>query len=323
MSNVLITGVNGQVGSYQADLQLAEGNTVFGLIRRTANPNLENITQCLTNPKFNLIVGDITDASGMCELFRTIKPDYCYHYAAQSHVHVSFSGPASTLDINIGGTLNLLEAIRHFSPLTKFFFAASSEMFGSEKGSPMGQNEETPFMPNSPYATSKVAGFHLVRNYRESYGIFALSGITFNTESPRRGLQFVTRKITNYLGRYKAGLTKDKLQLGNLSAKRDWGFAGDTALAAYLLMKLEQPQDCVIATNETFSIYDFIHVAFGIAGLPTNLIEVSNKLFRPNEVHYLCGDYAKLAGLTGWSPSVRFFELVELMLKADMEKYAK
>lgn len=328
MSRILITGVTGQVGSYQADLQLGAGHEVWGIARRISSPNLTNISAHTDNPNFHLITCDLTDPSGLNKIFSDVQPDSCYHYAAQSFVKSSFDNPNSTMEINVMGTLNLLESIRYFSPQTKFFFAASSEMYGSEQGKKhqwgtLGeinrQDEKTPFMPNSPYATSKLAGFHLVKNYRESYNIFALSGITFNTESPRRGKEFVTRKITDYLGRFKNGKTSEKLKLGNLSAKRDWGYALDSARAAEMLLKLDAPQDCVIATGETWSIQQFVDLAFEIAGLPKDLIEIATEFFRPNEVPYLCGNYNLLHKLTGWTPSISFPELVKLMVESDIK----
>lgn len=325
---VLITGITGQVGSYQADLQLQGGNKVIGLIRRTSTPNYRNIGHLLENPNLELVVGDLLDPSGIAHLFNKYQIDECYHYAAQSFVATSFSGPQSTIEINILGTLNILEAIRHFSNFTKMFFAGSSEMFGASMGDlqtdgVFRQTENTQFLPNSPYAISKVAGHQLVRNYRDSYGLFVCSGITFNTESPRRGIEFVTRKITNYVANFAKSPNKifPKLQLGNLNAKRDWGFALDCAKAAQCMLGLPSAQDFVIATGQTHSISYFLDLAFKHVGIEDwqPYVEVSSKFFRPSEVNYLCGDASKLREVTRWKPSVSLDGLVSMMVDSDIK----
>jgi GDPmannose 4,6-dehydratase len=246
-----------------------------------------------------------------------VRPDECYHLAAQSFVHYSFEDAFSTINANINGTLHILSAIKEKAPDCKFYFAATSEMFGKVKESP--QNENTPFHPRSPYGISKVAGFDLVRNYRESYGLFGCNGILFNHESPRRGFEFVTRKITSTAARIKNGLAKE-LRLGNLAAKRDWGYAGDYVYAMWLMLQQDEPDDYVIATNETHSVKEFIQLAFDYVGLNwEDYVVVDEQFYRPAEVTLLQGDYSKGKEKLKWEPKLRFEEIVKLMVDADMK----
>ena len=247
-----------------------------------------------------------------------IKPDECYHLAAQSFVSYSFEDEFSTINSNINGTHYILSAIKELAPHCKFYFAASSEMFGNAKETP--QNENTPFHPRSPYGISKVAGFDLTRNYREAYGLFACNGILFNHESPRRGFEFVTRKITSAVAEIKVGLTR-KLKLGNLDAKRDWGFSGDYITAMWLMLQQRKPDDYVIATGETHTVKEFVKLAFGYAGLNwKQYVEIDKDLYRPAEVNILMGDYSKARRRLGWKPKVKFEQLVKMMVDADLER---
>jgi len=253
----------------------------------------------------------------MFNVVEKVKPDECYHLAAQSFVSYSFEDEFSTINTNINGAHFILSAIKQKAPECRFYFAASSEMFGKAKETP--QNEETPFHPRSPYGISKVAGFDLTRNYREAYGLFACNGILFNHESPRRGYEFVTRKISNGAARIKLGL-ESELRLGNLEAKRDWGFAGDYVRAMWLMLQQDEPDDYVIATNEAHSVKEFVELAFSSAGLDWNdYVVVDEKFYRPADVHVLRGDYSKGKRKLGWEPTIRFNELVEMMVEADLK----
>jgi GDPmannose 4,6-dehydratase len=251
------------------------------------------------------------------KVVEVVKPDECYHLASQSFVSYSFEDAFSTLNTNINGTLFVLSAIHDRAPNCRFYFAASSEMFGKAKQTP--QNEDTPFHPRSPYGISKVAGFDLIRNYRESYGLFACNGILFNHESPRRGFEFVTRKITSTVARIKAG-QEHELRLGNLDAKRDWGFAGDYVRGMWLMLQQDTPDDYVIATNETHSVRDFVEAAFNEASLNwKDYVVVDENFYRPAEVHLLRGDFRKAKNILGWQPQVRFQQLVEMMTSFDLK----
>jgi GDPmannose 4,6-dehydratase len=318
----LITGITGQDGSYLAELLLVKGYEVFGVIRRASNFNTQRIDHIYQDPhekkrRFNLVYGDLTDAASLNYLVRTIRPHEIYNLGAQSHVKVSFEVPDYTADTNALGTLRLLDAIRETGVKTKFYQASSSELFGKAREVP--QTEQTPFYPRSPYAASKVFAFHITVNYREAYGIFAANGILFNHESPRRGETFVTRKITRAIGRIKHGLQK-KLFLGNLDAKRDWGFAGDYVEAMWLMLRRPKPDDYVIATGETHTVREFCKLAFAHAGLDwKKYVEVDKRYFRPTEVDVLQGDSSKAAKILGWKPKVKFPELVKMMVDHDME----
>ncbi len=314
----LITGITGQDGSYLAEFLLMKGYDVHGIIRRVALEDPEHrlwrIKHILN--KITLHSASLDSYASIFSVIQRVKPDECYHLAAQSFVSYSFEDEFSTISTNINGTHFVLSAIKEKAPGCKFYFAASSEMFGHVRETP--QDEETPFHPRSPYGISKVAGFDLTRNYREAYGIFALSGILFNHESPRRGFEFVTRKITHSVARIKLGLEKE-LRLGNLEAKRDWGFAGDYVQAMWSMLQQNKADDYVIATNETHSVKEFVKLAFGHAGLDwKKYVKIDKDLYRPSEVHLLQGDYGKAKKRLNWSPSVKFEELVKMMVDTDL-----
>jgi GDPmannose 4,6-dehydratase len=314
----LITGVTGQDGSYLVELLLEEGYEVHGIIRRSSTFNTSRIDHLLIDEKkdpttkFFIHYGDLSDSSVIYKLIRNIEPCEIYNLAAQSHVGVSFDIPEYTADIVGLGVLRILEAIRDINPKIKFYQASSSEMFGS---SLPPQNENTTFRPRSPYAVAKVFSYHLTEHYRESYGIFACNGILFNHESERRGKTFVTRKITESIARIKIGLDK-KLYLGNLDAKRDWGYAPEYVEAMYRIMHYHKPDNFVIATGEMHSVKEFLEEAFNYAGLGNwqKYVEIDSRYFRPHEVDSLCGDYSKAKEKLGWEPKVKFKELVRIMV---------
>jgi GDPmannose 4,6-dehydratase len=319
----LITGITGQDGSYLAELLLGKGYEVHGLVRRVAFEAPEHRLHRIGHivDKVTLHAGSLESYASMFALVERLKPDECYHLAAQSFVGYSFEDAFTTLDVNIDGTLYLLSAIHERSPKTRFYFAATSEMFGKVEETP--QNERSRFHPRSPYGISKVAAFHLVRNYREAYGLFACDGILFNHESPRRGFEFVTRKITSAVARIKAGREK-QLRLGNLEAQRDWGFAGDYVEAMWLMLQQKEPDDYVVATNETHTVKEFAELAFRRAGLNyEDHVVVDERFYRPAEVSLLRGDYSKAKKDLGWEPRVRFAELVDMMVDADIDALAK
>jgi GDPmannose 4,6-dehydratase len=317
----LITGITGQDGSYLAEFLLEKGYEVHGLIRRSSTFNTERIDHIYADPhdpkaKLFLHYGDITDSGQLTNLIYNIKPDEIYHLAAQSHVRVSFDMPEFTGDVTGIGTTRLLESIRRSRIKTKFYQASSSEMFGD---APPPQNEETPFRPRSPYSAAKVYAYWMVKNCREGYGMFAVNGILFNHESPRRGETFVTRKITRSLARIKYGLEK-KLYLGNLEAKRDWGYAPDFVEAMWLMLQQDKPEDYVIATGEPHSVKEFLEEAFKYVGLDwKKYVEIDKRYFRPLEVEFLQGDPSKAKKKLNWEPRVRFKELVRIMVDADMK----
>jgi len=321
MKKALITGITGQDGSYLAEFLLEKGYEVHGLIRRSSTFNTERIDHIYADPhdlkaKLFLHYGDITDSGQLTNLIYNIQPDEIYHLAAQSHVRVSFDMPEFTGDVTGIGTTRLLESIRRSGIKTRFYQASSSEMFGD---APPPQNEETPFRPRSPYGAAKVYAYWMVRNYREGYGMFAVNGILFNHESPRRGETFVTRKITRALARIKIGL-QDKLYLGNLEAKRDWGYAGDYVEAMWLMLQQDVPDDYVIATGETHSVREFLEEAFKYAELDwKKYMEIDKRYFRPLEVEFLQGDASKARKKLKWEPKVKFKELVKIMVDADMK----
>ena len=318
----LITGITGQDGSYLSELLLKKGYEVYGVVRRLAledqSQRYGRISHLLDKPRLNLIGGDISTLSSMIQVILEVKPDEVYHLAAQSFVAKSFEDQFSTMDINVNGTHNILYAIKTCWPLARFYFAGSSEMFGKVQEIP--QKETTAFYPRSIYGVSKVAGFDLTRNYREAYGLFACSGILFNHESNRRGTEFVTRKVSKAVSRIKLG-KQDKLKLGNLDAKRDWGFSGDYVKAMYLMLQQSNPDDYVIATNETHSIKELCQEAFNVVGLDwEKYVEIDPKFNRPSDVELLIGDYSKANRVLGWEPTIRFKALVEMMVKSDLEK---
>lgn len=322
----LISGITGQDGSYLAEFLLKRDYTVYGLVRRSSSFNTDRIDHLYQDPhekgvKLHLVYGDLNDASSLNHIIKTIKPDEVYNLGAQSHVKVSFDIPEYTSEITALGTTRLLEAIRDSGLKVKYYQASSSEMFGLSKEFP--QNELTPFYPRSPYAVSKVYAYWMTVNYREAYRMFACNGILFNHESPRRGETFVTRKITMALARIKHGL-QEKLYLGNLEAKRDWGFAGDYVEAMWLMLQQKKPDDYVIATGETYSVKDFLQEAFGYAGFDwRKYVVVDPRYFRPTEVACLLGDSSKARKKLKWKPRVKFPELVKMMVDADMESVRK
>jgi GDPmannose 4,6-dehydratase len=320
MKKALITGITGQDGSYLTELLLAKGYEVHGIIRRSSSFNTDRIDHLYNDPqitgkKLFLHYGDLSDSSSISRLLEKINPDEIYNLAAQSHVKVSFDVPEYTTDIDATGTCRILDAIRDTRIKTKFYQASSSEMYGKVLEIP--QSEKTPFYPRSPYACAKVYSYWITVNFRESYDMFACNGILFNHESPRRGQTFVTRKITYGLAQILAKKA-DKLYLGNLDAKRDWGFAGDYVEAMWLMLQQEKPDDYVIATGETYSVRDFLDEAFGYVGLDwKKYVEVSEKYFRPAEVDLLIGDSSKARKALGWSPKVDFKGLVHMMVDSD------
>lgn len=325
MKKALITGVTGQDGSYLAELLLEKGYEVYGMVRRSSSMGRDRIDHLrrneATRERFNLVYGDLGDASSLARLIRTIEPEEIYNLGAQSHVRVSFDIPEYTCDVGFLGTVRLLEAIRETGWKTKFYQASSSEMFGEVVETP--QTETTPFHPRSPYAVGKVASHHIVINYRESYDMFNCCGILFNHESPRRGENFVTRKITRAAVEIKKGL-RDRLPLGNLDAKRDWGFAGDYVEAMWMMMQHDEPDDYVIATGETHSVREFLDEVFNYLELDwEKYVKIDEKFFRPAEVDLLLGDPGKAKRVLGWEPTVDFKALVKLMVDADMAALGK
>jgi len=320
VKKALVTGITGQDGSYLAELLLSKGYEVHGIIRRASSFNTSRLEHIYADPHqktaLRLHYGDLSDASALARLIEKIAPDEIYNLAAQSHVRVSFDGPEYTTDITATGAVRLLEAIRESDIKTKFYQASSSEMFGKVLEIP--QRETTPFYPRSPYGCAKVYAYWITVNYRESYGLFACNGILFNHESPRRGETFVTRKITRAAAHIQAGL-QDKLFLGNLDAKRDWGYAKEYVEAMWLMLQQDQPDDYVIATNETHSVREFLEGAFGHAGLDWRKhVEIDENYFRPAEVDMLIGDYSKAKRKLGWQPKTTFNDLVKLMVDADI-----
>ncbi len=326
----LITGVTGQDGSYLAELLLGKGYEVHGLIRRASSINTQRIDHLYQDPhtpgaRLRLHYGDLSDANSLRRALDLARPDEVYNLAAQSHVRVSFDLPIETADVDALGTLRLLDAIReyqdHAGGPVRFYQASSSEMFGKVQETP--QRETTPFYPRSPYGAAKVFSHWATVNYREAYGLHASNGILFNHESPRRGETFVTRKITQAVGRIKHGLQK-KLYLGNLDAQRDWGFAGDYVEAMWLMLQQDQPDDYVVATGETHSVREFLELAFGHVGLDyRDFVEIDPRYYRPAEVDLLLGDSSKAQRVLGWKPRVSFKELVHMMVEADLELAAR
>ncbi|HSV13425.1 MAG TPA: GDP-mannose 4,6-dehydratase [Tepidisphaeraceae bacterium] len=316
----LITGITGQDGSYLAELLLSKGYLVHGVIRRSSSFNTERIDHLYRDPhdpeaRVFLHYGDLVDGTGLREILTRVQPDEVYNLGAQSHVRVSFDQPVYTVAADALGTMNLLESIRDTSLPTKFYQASSSEMYGKVVETP--QTETTPFHPRSPYACAKVYSYWQTVNYRESYGMYAVNGILFNHESPRRGETFVTRKITRAATRIKEGL-QDKLFLGNLDAKRDWGFAGDYVEAMWLMLQQDKPDDFVIATGETHSVREFLDEVFGILDLDwKKYVVVDPRYFRPAEVDLLLGDASKAKRLLDWTPAITFKALAKMMTEED------
>lgn len=317
-----ITGVTGQDGSYLAELLLGKGYQVHGLVRRTSSISRSRIDHLHVdshdpNARLFLHYGDLTDASRLRDLFAEVEPDEVYNLGAQSHVRVSFDEPVFSVNVDALGALNVLEAVRHMKKPARFYQASSSEMYG--KAEAMPQNESTPFHPRSPYACAKVYAHYQTLNYREAYGLFACSGILFNHESPRRGESFVTRKITRAAVRIKLGL-QDKLYLGNLEAKRDWGYAPDYVDAMWRMLQQPTADDYVVATGETHSVREFLEESFAHLDLKwSDYVGIDRKFERPAEVDLLLGDSTKARDLLGWKPLVTFRELAHIMVDADME----
>ena len=311
----LITGITGQDGSYLADLLLEKKYEVFGLVRRSSVKHLERIEGLLDN--ITLVEGDLTDQSSLDGVIRDVQPDEVYNMAAQSFVPASWNQAVLTGDVTGLGVMRVLEAIRKHRPCAKFLQASSSEMFGKVRETP--QNEKTPFYPRSPYGVAKVFGHHITVNYRESYGLFACSTMAFNHESPRRGTEFVTRKVTQQVARIKCGLAK-KVMMGNLDARRDWGFAGDYIRGMWMILQHPEPEDFVLATGITHSIRDLLEIAFGAVGLCwQDYVAIDPKLLRPAEVDFLCGDATKARQKLGWQPQVNFEEVIRMMVGSDLE----
>lgn len=322
----LITGITGQDGSYLTEFLIQKNYEVYGLIRRSSSFNTSRIDHIYQDPheedlRVKLVYGDLNDASSLNQIIKTIKPDEVYNLGAQSHVRVSFDIPEYTAETVAVGTIRLLEAIRDSGIQTKFYQASSSEMFGNISQWP--QNEETPFYPRSPYAAAKLYAYWMTVNYREAYNIFSCNGILFNHESPRRGETFVTRKITMALARIKHNV-QDKLFLGNLDAKRDWGFAGDYVEAMWLMLQQDQPEDYVVATGEAHSVKEFLSEAFEYAGLDwEKYVKIDKRYFRPTEVDYLLGDSSKARKKLNWKPKTTFKQLVHMMVDADLSNVEK
>ena len=333
----LITGITGQDGSYLAEFLLEKGYQVWGIIRRSSSFNTGRIDHIYQDPhapdrRLHLVYGDLNDASSLNTILKVVRPDEVYNLGAQSHVRVSFDIPEYTAEITGVGTIRLIEAMRELGMEARFYQASSSELFG--KALQIPQSEATPFYPRSPYAAAKAYAYYITRNYREAYGMFAVNGILFNHESPRRGETFVTRKITRAAGRIKCGL-QDRLYLGNLDATRDWGFAGDYVEAMWLMLQAEVPDDYVVASGESHSVREFCELAFSHAGIPVTwsgggasekgissdgriLVEIDPYYYRPTEVDSLLGDARKAREKLGWEPKVGFRQLVRMMVDSDL-----
>ena len=322
MKKALITGITGQDGSYLAELLIAKGYEVHGIIRRSSLPNTGRIDHLLSNADVAesvlfLHYGDLSDSSRLVSLVTQVQPDEVYNLAAQSHVRVSFDEPELTGETTGLGSVKLLEALRTAGSMARFYQASSSEMFGA---SPPPQNEHTPFYPRSPYGAAKVYSYWMTKNYRESYGMFASNGILFNHESPRRGETFVTRKISKAVARIKAGV-QDELFLGNLDAERDWGYAPEYVQAMWAMLQADQPDDFVVSTGTKFTVRNFAEMAFGHLGLDwQDFVKFDEKMTRPAEVDSLVGDSSKAQAITGWEPRVLAPELAKIMVEADVEQ---
>ena len=311
-----ITGITGQDGSYLAEILLEKDYDVYGMVRRSSSFNTARVDHIFGD--IELVFGDLADGSVLNQLLRKIRPDEVYNLGAQSHVRVSFDVPEYTSDVDALGTLRLLDAIREEGVDCRFYQASSSEMFGAVDEIP--QNEQTKFHPRSPYGVAKVFGYWITRNYREAYGMYAVNGILFNHESPRRGPTFVTRKITRAVGAILRG-EQDDLKLGNLDAKRDWGFARDYMDGAWRMLQSDEPADYVLATGETHTVEEFLAEAFTYVGLDwRDYVTIDPRYFRPAEVDLLIGDYSKAKAELGWEPTVRFTELVRMMVDGDRER---
>jgi GDPmannose 4,6-dehydratase len=313
--SALITGITGQDGSYLAEFLLEKGYRVFGLVRRSSNVNLDRITHLLD--RIELIPGDLLDENSLISAVKLAEPVEVYNLASQSFVPTSWNQPVLTSELTALGVTRMLEAVRVVNPRIRFYQASSSEMFGLVRESP--QNENTQFYPRSPYGVAKLYGHWITVNYRESYNLFACSGILFNHESPRRGLEFVTRKVSHSVARIKLGL-QHKLKMGSLDAERDWGFAGDYVRAMWLMLQRDTPQDYVVATGKTHSVRRLVELAFDCVGLNwRDYVETDPSLLRPAEVHHLRGDASKAERELGWKPEVSFEQLIEMMVREDIK----
>ena len=320
MKKALITGITGQDGSYLTEWLMSQDYEVHGIVRRVAFEDPEyrlwRLRHLLNHEQLVLHAASLDSYASLLQVIDRVRPDECYHLAAQSFVSYSFEDEFSTISTNVNGTHFVISALKERAPHCRFYFAASSEMFGNVQEIP--QHERTPFYPRSSYGISKVAGFHLTRNYREAYNLYALSGLLFNHESPRRGLEFVTRKITNTAAKIKKGLTKE-LRLGNLESKRDWGYAGDYVKAMWLMLQQDTPEDYVIATGETHTVQEFVEVAFRHVDLDwQDYVIIDEKLYRPAEIHELRGDASKARRQLGWTPTFTFRDLVHMMVDEEM-----
>ena len=319
MKRALITGITGQDGSYLAELLLDRGYEVYGLVRRSSTLTFERIEHI--QHRLTLLPGDLLDQNSLHEAIRTAKPEEIYNLAAQSFVQTSWNQPVLTGEFTALGVTRLLEAMRLLAPEARFYQASSSEMFGNAVEVP--QKETTPFRPRSPYGVAKVYGHDIAVNYRESYGLYVVSGILFNHESPRRGLEFVTRKISDGVARIKLG-KQQKLGLGNLDAERDWGYAGDYVQAMWRMLQLDEPDDFVIASGHTHSVRDFARLAFEVVGMNwEDHVVIDPRFVRPAEINQLVGDCTKARETLGWKPTVSFQQLVEMMVRADLERLGR
>lgn len=314
--NVLITGITGQDGSYLAELLLDKGYQVYGLMRRLSSPNFSRIAHIAN--RITLLEGDLTDQSSLSAAMQTVQPDEVYNLAAQSFVATSWNQPTLTGDVTGLGAARLFEAVRQFCKNAKVYQASSSEMFGAAEKSP--QNEKVNFHPRSPYGCAKVYAHHMAVNYRESYGMFVCNGILFNHESPRRSIEFVSRKITDGVARIYYGLANE-LRLGNLDARRDWGYAGDYVKAMWLMLQQDKPDDYVIASGRNYSVKELAELAFKSVELNwSDYVVVDQSFLRPADVETLCGDFSKARRLLGWKPEISFQQLVNMMIKADLDR---
>jgi len=323
MKRALITGITGQDGSYLAEFLLEKGYEVHGIVRRAAIEDPDHRMSRITHIMDRIVIhpGSVESYPSLFNVVKQIEPDECYHLAAQSFVAYSFSDEFSTLLTNINGTHHMLSAIKEIVPSCRFYFAGSSEMFGNAKESP--QNENTPFRPRSAYGISKLTGYHLVRNYREAYGLFAVSGILFNHESPRRGFEFVTRKISSHAAKIKLGLAKE-LRLGNLDARRDWGHAKDYVKAMWMMLQADSPDDYVVGTGESHSVREFVKIVFDYLGLDDKKVVITDQTYyRPAEINDLVADASKARLKLGWNHKYRFIDLAQEMVESDLRLFQK
>ena len=321
MKSALITGITGQDGAYLANFLIKKGYEVYGIYRRLSTPNFWRLQYLKVFDTVNLIPADITDEFSLLESIKIADPDEIYHLAAQSFVGTSFEQPTSTAEVTGVAVTSMLEAIRHYNPEIKFYQASSSEIYGEGRNEIL--NEKSPFKPSSPYAAAKLYGHWMTRIYREGYDMFTCNGILFNHESPLRGLEFVTRKISNAVAKISLGL-ENELRLGNLNARRDWGYAPDYVEAMYMMLQHDKPDDFVIATGETHTVKEFCEKAFDEVGLDwQEHVKIDKRFLRPVDVNFLCGDYSKARKRLGWKPRVKFDKLVKIMVHEDLERWEK